>query len=49
MPNGRKYYIIEDRVKVKGAYVTQNVRYLGTANRLLSDLKELDKYKGRKR
>lgn len=38
----KRYYIIEDRIKIKGKYVTVNVRYLGTAKRLLADLKELD-------
>jgi hypothetical protein len=41
----KKYYVIEDRIKVKGKYVTKNVRYIGTAQKLLSDLKELDKYR----
>ena len=39
----KKYYVIEDRVKVNGKYVTKNVRYIGTAQKLLNDLKELDK------
>lgn len=39
---GKRYYIIEDRIKKKGKYKTVNVRYLGTAKRLLADLKELD-------
>ena len=41
----KKYYVIEDRVKVKGKYITKNIRYIGTAQKLLSDLKELDRYK----
>ena len=41
----KKYYVIEDRVKVKGKYVTKNIRYIGIAQKLLSDLKELDKYR----
>ena len=41
----KKYYVIEDRVKVKGKYITKNVRYIGTAQKLLNDLKELDKYR----
>jgi len=40
----KKYYVIEDRIKVKGKYVTKNVRYIGTAQKLLNDLKKLDKY-----
>ena len=44
----KKYYIIEDRVKEKGRYITKNIRYLGTAEKLLEDLKELDKYRKRK-
>ncbi len=43
MQNGKKYYIIEDRIKIKAKYVTINVRYLGTTKKLLLDLKELDK------
>jgi len=49
MPNGRKYYIMEERVKERGVYITRNIRYIGTANRLLSDLIELDKYRKKKR
>lgn len=41
----KKYYIIEDRIKVKGKYITKNLRYIGTAQKLLGDLKELDKYR----
>lgn len=41
----KKYYVIEDRVKVKGKYITKNIRYIGTAKKLLQDLKELDKYR----
>ena len=39
----KRYYILEDRVKVKGKYVTKNIRYLGTAKKILMDLEELDK------
>lgn len=49
MPNGKKYYVMEDRVKEKGVYITRNIRYIGTANRLLGDLRELDKYRKKKR
>lgn len=48
MQNGKNYYILEDRLKVEGKYITRNIRYLGTAKRLLSDIKELDKLKKRK-
>lgn len=48
MKNGKNYYIIEDRPKVKNKYITTNIRYLGTAKKLLSDLKELDKLRKRK-
>lgn len=41
----KKYYVIEDRIKVKGKYITKNIRYIGTAQKLLSDLKELDEYR----
>lgn len=41
----KKYYVIEDRVKVKGKYTTKNIMYIGTAQKLLNDLKELDKYR----
>ena len=40
----KKYYVIEDKVKVKGKYVTKNIRYIGTAQKLMNDLEELDKY-----
>jgi len=38
-----KYYVLEDRIRVDGKLITKNIRYLGTAKRLLSDLQELDK------
>jgi len=41
----KKYYVIEDRIKVKGKYITKNIRYIGTAQKLLNNLKELDKYR----
>lgn len=44
----RSYYVIEDRVKIKGKYVTKNIRYLGTAEKVLLDLQELDKRKKKK-
>lgn len=44
----KRYYILEERVKKKGNYRTINVRYLGTANKLLADLKELDKFRRKK-
>ena len=37
-----KYYVLEDRIKVSGKLVTKNIRYLGTATKLLADLEELD-------
>lgn len=44
MQKGKKrYYIIEDRIKKKGRYITVNVRYLGTAKKVLAELEELDK------
>lgn len=39
----KKYYIIEDRIKIEGKYLTKNIRYLGTAEKILQDLQELDK------
>ena len=42
---GRSYYVIEDKVKIKGGYVTKNIRYLGTAEKVLLDLQDLDKLK----
>jgi hypothetical protein len=41
----KKYYIIEDRIKEKGKYITRNIRYIGTAEKLLEELQELDKYR----
>ncbi|MEA3514410.1 MAG: hypothetical protein U9R34_02965 [Nanoarchaeota archaeon] len=41
----KKYYIIEDRIKIKGKYITKNIRYIGTAQKLMNDLEELDKYR----
>lgn len=42
------YYVIEDRIKIRKKYTTKNIRYLGSAERLLRDLRELDKYRGEK-
>ena len=39
----RKYYVLEDRIKVNGKYITKNIRYLGTAEKILKNLQELDK------
>lgn len=39
------YYVIEDRIKTGKAYKTSNIRYLGTAEKVLSDLEELDTYR----
>lgn len=44
----KRYYILEERVKKKERYKTINVRYLGTADKLLADLEELDKFRGKK-
>lgn len=44
----RSYYVIEDKIKIKGRYVTKNIRYLGTAEKVLRDLRELDKLKKKK-
>lgn len=44
----KRYYVIEDRIKAKGKYITKNIRYIGTAKKLLNDLKELDKYRRKK-
>lgn len=43
-----RYYIIEDRIKKNGKYLTINVRYLGTAKRLLTQLRQLDQLKRKK-
>lgn len=40
-----RYYIIEDRIKINGKLITKNIRYLGTARKLLSDLAELDTFR----
>lgn len=40
-----RYYVLEDRIKVNGKLVTKNIRYLGTAKKLLQDLKELDEFR----
>ena len=42
MQNGKPYYILEDRLKIGKKYITKNIRYLGTASKLLADLEELD-------
>lgn len=44
----RSYYVIEDRVKIEGGYITKNIRYLGTAEKVLLKLQELDKLKKKK-
>ena len=43
----RKYYVLENRIKVNGKYITKNIRYLGTAEKILENLQELDKLKKR--
>ncbi|MDP2749812.1 MAG: hypothetical protein Q8O89_03195 [Nanoarchaeota archaeon] len=42
------YYILEDRIKENKKYITKNIRYLGTAQKLLGDLKELDQHRHKK-
>lgn len=42
------YYIIEDRIKENKKYTTKNIRYLGTTQKLLKDLKELDQHRHKK-
>lgn len=37
-----RYYVLEDKIKVDGRIVTKNIRYLGTAKKILWDLQELD-------
>ena len=44
----KSYYVIEDRIKIKGKYVTKNIKYLGTAEKVLLDMQELDKLKNKK-
>jgi len=44
----KNYYIIEDRIKEKDKYITKNIRYLGTAQKILEELKELDNYRQQK-
>ena len=43
----KKFYIVEDRIKIDGKYKTKNIRYLGTAEKILEDLKELDLLRGK--
>lgn len=43
------YYVLEDRIKIKEKYITKNIRYLGTAQKILNDLKELDKRRQNKK
>ncbi len=44
----QRYYVIEDRIKVNGKLVTKNIRYLGTAKKLLKGLQELDELRKKK-
>ena len=37
-----RYYVLEDRIKINGKLITKNIRYLGTAKKILKDLQELD-------
>lgn len=49
MNNGKdRYYVLEDRIKVDGRTVTKNIRYLGTAKKILRDFQELDKLRDKK-
>jgi len=43
-----RYYVLEDRIRINGKLITKNIRYLGTAKRLLSDLQELDELRKKK-
>lgn len=47
MRGGKTYYVIEDKVKGEGKAKTKNLRYLGSANKILEDLKELDELRKR--
>jgi len=42
-----RYYVIEDRIKIDGKLKTKNIRYLGTAKKLLKDLEELDEFRSK--
>jgi hypothetical protein len=42
-----KYYIIENRIKINNKLITKNIRYLGTAKKILSDYEELDKLRNK--
>lgn len=48
MQNGKNYYVIEDRVKIKEKYITKNIMYLGTAKKLFENLKEYPKLRRKK-
>jgi len=37
-----------NKVNRKGRYITRNIRYIGTAEKLLEDLNELDKLRRQK-
>ena len=39
----KHYYVIEGKVYENGKYVTKNVKYLGTAEKVLKNLEELAK------
>ena len=41
----QSYYVIEDRIKENNKLKTKNIRYLGSAKKILEDLKELDKFR----
>jgi len=42
-----RYYVIEDRIRIERKLKTKNIRYLGTARKLLDDLKELDELRNK--
>ena len=48
MQNGIYYYVLEEKVKLKNKYITKNIRYLGSAKKILLDLEELDLLRQRK-
>lgn len=48
MQNGIYYYILEEKRKLQNKNITKNIRYLGSAKKVLSDLKELDLLRQRK-
>ncbi len=41
----KTYYVLEDKIQINKKSKTKNIRYLGTAKKLLADLKKLDKFR----